>query len=130
MLREKSPKKHSTKWIRNYKRVAIVVSRDGQTCPYCGRNVKAHDVKLTLDHITPKIYRGSNRADNLITACHECNSKRKDKTVVQFLRDMGYDESTVAEIVLVINRQRRQRVNVQAGKDLLKEHTVASLTGH
>lgn len=48
-----------------------VLSRDGFTCRYCGR--PAPDVVLHVDHIKPVVRGGTNDADNLVTACRDCN---------------------------------------------------------
>jgi 5-methylcytosine-specific restriction endonuclease McrA len=93
---------NGSKWIRKAKRQAIYI-RDNGKCAYCGR-----DHSLTLDHITPRVFWGKNDQTNLITACVNCNSKRKEQKVVDFLRAEGYDTKTITEIVAVINKNRRQ----------------------
>lgn len=40
--------------------------------------------RLTLDHLIPRAQGGCNRYWNLVTACHECNSKRRDLPAVAF----------------------------------------------
>jgi 5-methylcytosine-specific restriction endonuclease McrA len=48
-----------------------VLARDNFTCQYCG--AKAPDVKLHIDHITALCNGGSNKMENLKTACADCN---------------------------------------------------------
>ena len=48
-----------------------VFRRDNHTCRYCGQ--AAPDVKVTIDHVTPKTLGGSDNPDNLVTACYDCN---------------------------------------------------------
>ena len=48
-----------------------VFKRDSFTCQYCGSNPPA--VVLEVDHIHPVSKGGRNLADNLITACFDCN---------------------------------------------------------
>ncbi len=50
-----------------------IFERDNFTCQYCGRNVKENNVILTVDHILPKKLGGSDKFDNLITSCRDCN---------------------------------------------------------
>lgn len=49
-----------------------IFKRDGFRCVYCG----ATPVQkvLRIDHVVPVADGGDNSADNLVTACHDCNS--------------------------------------------------------
>jgi len=49
--------------------------RDNNTCQYCG---SYRD--LTLDHVIPKSKGGKTNWNNLITACHRCNTIKGNKT--------------------------------------------------
>lgn len=53
-----------------------VLQRDRFTCQYCGR--KAPDVVLHVDHILPKSRGGTDVAENLKTACADCNLGKSD----------------------------------------------------
>lgn len=48
-----------------------ILSRDWHWCMYCGR--KPPYVMLEVDHIIPKSKWWSDRLDNLITSCFDCN---------------------------------------------------------
>lgn len=48
-----------------------VFKRDSFTCQYCGNHPPS--VILEVDHIDPVANGGSNRIDNLVTSCSECN---------------------------------------------------------
>ena len=61
-------------WIRQEKRLAIYL-RDGLACVYCGDSVE-DGAQLTLDHVICHSAGGSNKATNLVTCCHRCNSSR------------------------------------------------------
>ncbi|MDP8241991.1 MAG: HNH endonuclease [Candidatus Celaenobacter antarcticus] len=50
-----------------------VFERDNFTCQYCGRNVKNNKIILVVDHILPKKLGGSDKLDNLVTSCRDCN---------------------------------------------------------
>jgi 5-methylcytosine-specific restriction endonuclease McrA len=47
---------------------------DGK-CYYC--NTKVHPKELTMDHIVPIIRGGRSIKSNIVTACKECNNKKK-----------------------------------------------------
>jgi 5-methylcytosine-specific restriction endonuclease McrA len=54
----------------------IVFSRDNFTCRYCGR--KPPETILEVDHYHPKSAGGTNRVENFITSCRECNRGKGD----------------------------------------------------
>lgn len=60
-------------WNKQYK------LQNGQ-CFYCGLNKK-----LTIDHKMPLSKGGSNRPENIVLACKECNSSKRDKPFEEFL---------------------------------------------
>lgn len=47
-----------------------VFRRDGGLCRYCGAPGEE------IDHIVPVALGGSNRLDNLVLSCHDCNSRK------------------------------------------------------
>ncbi|MFJ6566564.1 HNH endonuclease [Streptomyces sp. NPDC091292] len=49
-----------------------ILRRDNHACRYCGAT--APRVKLNVDHVIPTSLGGSDKPDNLVTACVECNS--------------------------------------------------------
>ncbi len=49
----------------------LVFRRDGHACVICGA-----EERLSLDHVIPFAFGGSDRPDNLRTLCHRCNSLR------------------------------------------------------
>jgi 5-methylcytosine-specific restriction endonuclease McrA len=53
-----------------------VFRRDNHTCQYCGHV----GGDLTLDHVTPRSKGGKNSWENIVAACRECNSKKRDRT--------------------------------------------------
>jgi hypothetical protein len=61
----KATKKSGTQWARKRQRI---YDRDGNACVFCGTTER-----LTLDHIIPRSRGGTDRLDNLQTACKRCN---------------------------------------------------------
>ena len=57
-----------------------IFRRDDGKCVYCGSKNT-----LTLDHVTPKSKGGPNTWKNLVTCCGECNVKKGDMYVDDFL---------------------------------------------
>ena len=66
-----------------------VLRRDNHACRYCG--AIAPDVQLTIDHVIPQSLGGSDRPDNLVAACKDCNSGKSstppDAPLVEDVKD-------------------------------------------
>jgi len=52
----------------------------GRRCAYC----RATNVPLEVEHMTPKSRGGSDRASNLVLACHACNQRKGNQTAEEF----------------------------------------------
>lgn len=52
--------------------------RDKFRCQYCGDKKPA--AELTLDHVLPRSRGGDNSPVNIVTACLQCNSRKRDRT--------------------------------------------------
>jgi len=50
------------------------------TCVYCGKK----SVPFELDHQMPRSRGGSDRASNLVLACHDCNTAKGNQTAAEF----------------------------------------------
>lgn len=79
-------------WIRTAKRHRIY-ARDTFRCVWCDRAVivglksraNTHNALAAhLDHVVPRSEGGSNKASNLVTACHSCNSNRQNMPAERF----------------------------------------------
>ena len=71
-------------WITKERRLAIYL-RDEFRCAYCGCDLHgAHPRQLNLDHLVPRIHKGTNESSNLVLACLPCNASRQDKAVHHF----------------------------------------------
>jgi len=105
-------------WIRKEKRLAIYL-RDGLACVYCGEGVE-DGATLTLDHCKPRICGGSNAPDNLVTACHRCNSYRSDRPLAAFIRDAaGYTGQSTVDMERRVRNSRRRSIDVAEAKALI-----------
>ena len=61
---------------------AYILERDQGRCVYCRR----YKVRLELDHVRPRAV-GSDRVDNLVACCRDCNIKKDNRPIEQFLTD-------------------------------------------
>jgi HNH endonuclease len=60
-----------------------IYERDKYLCTYCGKQLTRFTA--TLDHITPVSEGGDNSAENLKTACLQCNSRKTARPLGDFL---------------------------------------------
>jgi len=56
-----------------------IIKRDGGRCQYCGKKKP----QMTVDHVVPKIYGGTDTWENLVCACLECNNRKGHHTPEQ-----------------------------------------------
>lgn len=49
-----------------------ILRRDNHACRYCGAT--APDAKLNVDHVIPQSLGGSDKPENLVTSCTDCNA--------------------------------------------------------
>ncbi len=61
---------------------AYILERDQGRCVYCRRS----KVRLELDHVRPRAT-GSDRVNNLVACCRDCNIKKANRPIEQFLTD-------------------------------------------
>ena len=80
---------NGSKWIRKAKRQRIY-ARDSFRCVWrfegCKQGERGTTLAkdLTLDHVLPREAGGSNHESNLVTACISCNSRRADRSAIEF----------------------------------------------
>lgn len=53
-----------------------ILLRDGFTCQYCNKTLSVE--MLTLDHVIPCSRGGKSTWENVVTACGECNQRKRD----------------------------------------------------
>lgn len=63
---------------------ALIKSRDGNTCVYCGATAASSGAHLHLDHLTPRSHGGEDIATNLVVACRRCNDARQNLTLTEW----------------------------------------------
>jgi len=56
-----------------------IIKRDGGQCMYCG----SREGSMTVDHIIPKRYGGTDTWENLVAACMKCNNSKGNRTPEQ-----------------------------------------------
>ena len=64
-------------------RRARILSRDRNTCAYCGLTFDPRE--LTLDHVEPRVKGGDHSEGNLVTACVPCNTAKAGEAAWSYL---------------------------------------------
>jgi 5-methylcytosine-specific restriction endonuclease McrA len=85
--------------------------REGGNCFYCLRRITSHN--RCLDHVVPQARLGGNSYRNLVSCCHDCNSKKKERPAVEFLRRLYRDRRLNAP---ELSRRLRALEKLAAGK--------------
>jgi len=60
-----------------------VLEKFHHTCVYCGKR----DRIMEVDHLFPRSCGGSDRISNLVLACHNCNQKKSNMPVEDFIKE-------------------------------------------
>lgn len=82
-----------------------ILRRDDHTCRYCGR--KPPEVQLTVDHVRPTALGGTDSADNLVTACRDCNSGKSSVPAdAAIVADVAEDAARWARALEEVTRRR------------------------
>ena len=67
--------------LQGYEVREYLLEKWGRQCAYCD----AEHTPMEIDHIHPRSKGGSNRVSNLTLACHDCNQKKGNLLISEFL---------------------------------------------
>jgi 5-methylcytosine-specific restriction endonuclease McrA len=84
-----------------------VMVRDGLVCSYCGED----KIRLTIDHIVPKVKGGKSTFENCVASCKPCNNRKGSKTCSEakmFPKAKAY-QPTISEFL----RLRMQKLGIE-----------------
>lgn len=91
-----------------------VLRRDQHTCQYCGG--KAPDVQLRIDHVEPVALGGSDKPDNLVAACQDCNAGKSsiapDSPLV-----IGLSDRAAAYALGMVDKMTKLRASISEFDD-------------
>lgn len=125
---KRSQHQRGGQWIRPLKRLAIYL-RDRFTCQWCGRDLAAAPGQLTLDHWRSRAAGGSNEHTNLLTSCHTCNSRRRERRAGDWLLSLelrgGAPSTTAYDACVAASRQRSRDLRKQMSRGIIRQTAVA-----
>ena len=97
--------------------------RDKYECQYCGSKEE-----LEVDHIVPLINGGTNEDDNLITACHKCNTLKSDKSLEEFIKKHSSSIKFLDRAYKILDalkeKEKEQEQEQEQYKEKEKEYSV------
>src|SRR5229473_2418339 len=76
----------STDFLKTWALRKTIHDRERGACFYCLRRTPAH--VQCLDHVVPRARFGRNSYRNLVSCCLECNTRKGDRPVPDFLRTL------------------------------------------
>lgn len=68
--------------LAGYEVREYILEKFNHTCVYCG----AKNTPLEIEHVIPRSKGGSDRVSNLALACRECNQKKGNQSLEEFLK--------------------------------------------
>lgn len=87
------------------RKLDAIMSRDGCSCVWCGRNLMEHMIEATVEHVIPQLKGGPCWLENEVLACAGCNHARQHMAAEIWLeqcRRRGYrprDDLIVASLM-------------------------------
>ena len=69
--------------LQGYEVRQYLYEKFGHRCVYCDAEPKI----IEIDHVMPQSKGGSDRVSNLVPSCHECNQKKSNSQIEEFLKD-------------------------------------------
>lgn len=71
--------------------------RGTRCCHWCNKRFESED-SATIDHVVPLSKGGSNRQDNLVLACEECNAERADSLAAGDFVGLGFRAAWISRL--------------------------------
>lgn len=102
-----------------------IFAHDKFRCQYCGR-MPRDGIRLTVDHIYPKVREGKSERFNLITACSECNSQKSgillSKELVIELWQANKENFTYEEAKIYWEKYdgKKKNINGNSGRKVIQ----------
>lgn len=85
--------------LQDYEIWEYLLEKFDRKCVYCGRS---SDI-LNRDHIVPRSKGGTNRAGNLVLSCRECNERKGNMSLQEFVKDSNKLKQIQSKIGKSIN---------------------------
>ena len=79
--------------LEEAKKKSAIYEKCSGRCVYCDASVGKH--QFQVDHIQPSSKGGSNKIDNLVVACVDCNRNKNNRPLEEFARDNLLDLNTI-----------------------------------
>ena len=71
-------------------------------CPYCGGGLGESP---HADHIYPVAKGGLSTEDNMIYVCQKCNMQKRDKTLLEFVREAKLNLNKVLDNIEILGKR-------------------------
>lgn len=76
-------------------KIRLLLKESDVKCTYCSKDI-TDNKDCTIDHILPKFHGGTNNIKNLTICCADCNNKKGNLLLTQFIK--AFDIEVTKEI--------------------------------
>lgn len=104
----------------------LIVEREERRCFYCLRDLSSEN--YVIEHVVSRP-EGNNGYRNVVAACRECNNRKNDSTVEDFLRVL-YRESLLSVTEMQVRLQKLEQLKNGELKPKLQATTPLESTSH
>jgi len=71
-------------------KMELILKNFNVKCTYCQCRINTRS-NFTLDHVVPLNFGGTYEENNVTISCYECNSKKSNKLLTEFIKDEGIE---------------------------------------
>lgn len=109
-------------------RMEIILSRDGNECVWCRREINTELVKATTEHVVPRIKGGPSWLENEVAACSRCNRQRGHLTPAEWIDECerrGWEPNR--QLVVQRLQQLKEAIREKGGQRRARPYVESQL---
>ncbi len=109
-------------------RLQLILTRDGPTCVWCGRDVDTALVRATTEHVVPRLKGGPSWLENEVAACGRCNGRRGHRNLTEWADECEMNGWSVDRARLVrVLESLEARIAAEGGQRRARPYITSQL---